>query len=86
MSGWRHVLAVISPRLREPTACEACGAEFTCGATLGGCWCREVKVPAEARASLRERYSKCLCRACLERAAETTQGSPAKDPENERAG
>jgi len=73
VSGWRRVLAVISPRWREPAVCEGCGGGFTCGASVGGCWCREVKVPAEARAQLRERYSKCLCRSCLERAAESAQ-------------
>jgi hypothetical protein len=64
-----RALGVVSPRFREPSVCEACGEEFTCGATLAGCWCTEVKLTDEARASLRERYRKCLCRACLEREA-----------------
>jgi hypothetical protein len=72
MAWVQKVLAVVSPRWRPPSTCEACGGEFTCGATLGGCWCQEIEVPAEAREALRERYSKCLCRACLERAAAET--------------
>jgi hypothetical protein len=62
------VLALVSPRWRPPSTCEACGGAFTCGATLGGCWCREVEVSAGTRAELRERYSRCLCRPCLEAA------------------
>jgi hypothetical protein len=68
------MLALVSPRWREPAPCEGCGAAFTCGATLGGCWCMRVKVPADARTKLRGRYSKCVCRECLERAA--AQASP----------
>ena len=49
-----------------PSICEACGAAFTCGAGLGDCWCAEVKLGEAARAALRERYERCLCRACLE--------------------
>ena len=46
--------------------CESCGAEFECGAALGGCWCGEVELDEAARAELRERFRRCLCRACLE--------------------
>jgi hypothetical protein len=45
---------------------------FTCGASLIGCWCMTVKVSNEARAELRGRYTKCICRACLERASKVT--------------
>ena len=64
----RRLLALLSPRWREPSTCEACGSAFTCGASLQGCWCTEVRVTAEARADLRARYRDCLCRDCLERA------------------
>jgi hypothetical protein len=47
--------------------CEACGQTFTCGAALGSCWCSEVELSDSARAELRARYEKCLCRACLEK-------------------
>jgi hypothetical protein len=48
------------------TTCEACGKDFTCGASLAGCWCTELKLSDEARADLRNQYSRCLCRECLE--------------------
>jgi hypothetical protein len=66
---WRTLAGVISPRWREPSACEACGQPFTCGAALTGCWCAELTLSAETRAELRARYQRCLCRACLERFA-----------------
>jgi hypothetical protein len=46
--------------------CEACGADFACGASLAGCWCTEVKLTDEARAELKSKYERCLCRNCLE--------------------
>ena len=46
--------------------CESCGAEFRCGASQAGCWCAEVELDGAARAELRERFRRCLCRACLE--------------------
>jgi hypothetical protein len=65
----RKLAALVSPSLRGPSACESCGAEFACGATLAGCWCSEIKLSEETRAELRARYQRCLCRACLERFA-----------------
>jgi len=67
MAFFRRALAVISPRWREPSLCDACGNNFTCGASLTGCWCLKVKVSDETRARLRRDYKKCVCRACLER-------------------
>ena len=65
----KRIGAVISPRWREESKCAACGGNFTCGATLVGCWCSEIKLSDEQREDLRNRYSGCLCRACLEAAA-----------------
>jgi len=65
----RKLAALVSPSRREPSACESCGGEFVCGATLAGCWCSEIKLSEETRAELRARYQRCLCRACLERFA-----------------
>jgi hypothetical protein len=62
-----RVLSFISPRWRQPSPCEGCGEPFICGASLTGCWCMKVMVTSEARARLRQRYTKCICRACLER-------------------
>lgn len=63
------LMGLVSPRLREASTCEACGEPFTCGASLAGCWCSQVKLSDAVRAELRERYQSCLCRACLERFA-----------------
>jgi hypothetical protein len=71
MSGLRRLLSVISPRYREPVKCEGCGADFTCGASLGGCWCMKVEVSREARAELRTQFNACVCRECLEKAQRT---------------
>jgi hypothetical protein len=60
---------LVTTKWRDPQECESCGEPFLCGATLAGCWCTEVKVPAATRADLRARHERCLCRACLEAAA-----------------
>lgn len=67
----RELTGYILPQFREPSTCEACGAKFTCGATLYGCWCAEIKLSDEARAELSKRYERCLCRACLEALAKS---------------
>jgi len=61
----KRLAAVISTRWREPSTCEACGSQFTCGATLAGCWCSEIKLSDEQRAELKDRYRTCLCGECL---------------------
>lgn len=63
----RRLAAAISPRLAGAVACEACGKDFSCGASLRGCWCSEVELSDETRAELKARYRDCLCRECLER-------------------
>jgi hypothetical protein len=65
----RELAALVSPSSREPSACESCGGEFTCGATLAGCWCGEIKLSEATRDALRARFRGCLCRTCLERFA-----------------
>lgn len=45
--------------------CESCGAAFACGASDSTCWCAGVKLDEAARAELRARFRRCLCRACL---------------------
>jgi hypothetical protein len=62
----------VEPPQPPASTCEACGESFSCGAASPtGCWCQEVTVAAEARDELRQQYSKCLCRPCLERAADS---------------
>ena len=55
--------------LTRDRVCEGCGKEFLCGASLRGCWCSEIELTDEARASLKAGYRDCLCRDCLEKAA-----------------
>jgi hypothetical protein len=61
------------------TSCEACGQAFTCGATLAGCWCAELKLTEAVRALLRTRFQSCLCRACLERFARERGANDARE-------
>lgn len=75
----RNLTSFILPLVgREPSPCESCGQPFTCGASLAGCWCGEIKLSDAAREHLRTLYRRCLCRACLERfaAAHAPDGGP----------
>jgi len=65
----RKLAGLVLPVLREPSVCEACGSEFSCGASLKGCWCSEIKLTDETRTELKASYRGCLCRECLERLA-----------------
>jgi hypothetical protein len=49
---------------KRPMRCDACGNGFTCS-FLGGCWCGEKNLTADARAELKEKYRDCLCPDCL---------------------
>jgi Cysteine-rich CWC len=62
----RVLKQLIDPSARDPSSCERCGSDFVCGATLGGCWCSELKLDDTQRADLKQKYQRCLCRACLE--------------------
>jgi len=59
----------------EPAAkaCAACGTKFSCGASIGRCWCDGVKLSPETVAALCAQFSDCVCSACLAKAAESTQ-------------
>lgn len=70
---FQKMLGLVDARWKKPSTCESCGDSFTCGAALTGCWCSKVSLTAETRASLRTRYTGCLCRKCLERAQMTAQ-------------
>ncbi|PYV88510.1 MAG: hypothetical protein DMG05_15530 [Acidobacteria bacterium] len=70
----RRWIGYLSPRWRKPSSCEACGGQFTCGATFWGCWCSETKLNPSVRTQLRADYNRCLCRACLERFAGRKHG------------
>jgi hypothetical protein len=73
----RELTELILPGRRAARECEACGEPFHCGASLKGCWCFEIKLSAEARERLRERYKFCLCRQCLEQAGDKQTDSNA---------
>ena len=70
---FRKLMEFIQPDIRPPRECEACGKPFFCGASLKGCWCFHIKLSAEIRQKLRERYKDCLCSDCLERFSAETQ-------------
>ena len=46
--------------------CQRCSVEFACG--LSCCWCDEITLDAKARTDIRQEFTDCLCRACLEEA------------------
>jgi hypothetical protein len=68
MSRTLKVLKAVISGGRE-LKCGACGENFTCGVSLKGCWCSEVELTNEDRKEMREKYSDCLCRGCLEKQA-----------------
>ncbi|MCI0389361.1 MAG: cysteine-rich CWC family protein [Acidobacteria bacterium] len=72
----RKLAEFIQPDKRPPRECEACGKPFHCGASLKGCWCFQIKLSAEVKQQLRERYKDCLCSDCLERFAVSARPTP----------
>ena len=65
-SSLRKLAVLFSRKGALNSRCEACGKEFSCGASLYGCWCSEIQLNDKTRAELRSRYRDCLCRDCLE--------------------
>jgi hypothetical protein len=73
----RKPASLISPRLGGGhEACESCGEPFVCGASLAACWCSEIELSEATRAELRQRFRRCLCRACLEKYAARDAQAP----------
>ena len=58
---------LITEKYKSPAVCEACGAEFGCGAERNSCWCMDVELTEKTREQLREDFKNCLCRNCLEK-------------------
>jgi len=52
-------------KISEQLICESCGANFSCGANAGKCWCFAVDLKAEILTELKENYNRCLCEGCL---------------------
>ena len=71
----RKLTVLMSSGLSRDLVCESCGKNFSCGASLSGCWCAEIKLSDEARADLKRRYRDCLCRECLENIATHASGA-----------
>lgn len=61
----RKALGIFSEKYKDPSVCESCGEEYICGATVMGCWCMSVKTSDEARAEMKQKFTKCLCPKCL---------------------
>jgi hypothetical protein len=59
----------LSDTLSRERVCESCGKEFSCGASLRGCWCGEINLSDASRSELQRLYKDCLCRECLEKLA-----------------
>jgi hypothetical protein len=76
MKSLNDIVASLVPTLGGPRTCEACGNDFTCGASLSGCWCTDLKLSDEARADLRSRYGDCLCAECLKAIATKAEAGP----------
>jgi len=60
---------VLADALTRQRVCESCGIDFSCGASLLGCWCSEVSLTEETRAELKSRFKDCLCSDCLNKFA-----------------
>ena len=71
MSSCRAVVSVVK-------TCQRCGAEFSCG--LSCCWCDEIALDRDAMATLREQFSDCLCRSCLQAAADACRDGREPSP------
>lgn len=63
---FKKFIGFVSEKYKEPKVCESCGEEFTCGATLKGCWCFNLELTEESRKNLKTKFNKCLCKNCLE--------------------
>ena len=61
------ILGLFSEKFKSKSVCESCGNEFTCGATLKGCWCMKVDLTDEIRNEMRSKFKDCLCADCLDK-------------------
>lgn len=64
-------MAKIEAKNPDDKFCESCGKPFGCGARRDGCWCADVRVPAEIADALKAKYKDCLCPDCLQRLSST---------------
>ena len=50
---------------QDNARCPRCGKAFHCGAQDAACECAQVQLTDALRAELQQRYTGCLCVACL---------------------
>jgi len=62
-------------KISEKKICESCGKKFSCGVSVGKCWCFAVELKAETLAELRENFKNCLCQDCLKKIKENAHRS-----------
>jgi cysteine-rich CWC protein len=65
--------SALSQTLQRQRVCESCGQDFSCGASLRGCWCSEISISDAARTELQGLYRDCLCRECLQKISDKEQ-------------
>jgi hypothetical protein len=64
----KNALELNSEKDKSPSVCEACGAEFACGAgTESSCWCFDIKLSEKTGERLKSKFKNCLCKNCLEK-------------------
>ncbi|HEY6504848.1 MAG TPA: cysteine-rich CWC family protein [Chitinophagaceae bacterium] len=52
--------------MHEKKSCQRCNTPFECKpGSITQCQCFEIKLSAEQRAYLEQKYGDCLCRECL---------------------
>lgn len=67
--------------------CPRCGSNFHCGMQdAAPCACTSVRLQPDTLAVLRERYTGCLCLACLHQVAGSVAGSAADSMADSMAG
>ena len=63
--------------MNDTDACPRCGGRFHCGVNdAAPCACTAFTLDATALAELRERYTNCLCMACLSELATKEKAGP----------
>jgi hypothetical protein len=58
-------------QLPDKLICEFCDKEFSCGASVGKCWCFDVDLKADTLAQMRKDFKNCLCQECLDKSKQT---------------
>lgn len=62
----------------ETKKCSRCGAAFSC-LHSASCWCTAYIIAPEKAEEMRNKYSDCLCRECLQLYTEPSSPAPDDD-------